>query len=75
MSESEMELLIARIISQVTNRPPPLDKNDLITSKQLSELLGVSKVTLIKWRKEGKLKFYRFGSRIRYSKSEIFNNQ
>ncbi len=48
---------------------------DFLTAKQVSKLLGVSLVTIHKWKKDGKLKFHRFGSRIRFQKSEILNNE
>ena len=48
---------------------------NFLTAKQVSKLLGVSLVTLSKWRKDGKIKFHRFGSRIRFQKSEILSNE
>lgn len=50
--------------------PPPLEEN-YITENEAKEILSVSKVTLKKWRDENRLKFYRFGTRIRYKKSEL----
>jgi excisionase family DNA binding protein len=49
--------------------------DDFLTAREVSKLIGVSLVTLHKWKKNGKLKFYRFGSRIRFRKSEILNTQ
>jgi len=48
-------------------------KNEIeyLTRKQTSALLGVSLVTLSEWTKEGKVKGYRIGSRIRYKRHEI----
>ena len=58
-----------------TTAPSKETTEDFLTAKQVSKLLGVSLVTLHKWRKDGKLKFHRFGTRIRFQKSEILNNE
>ncbi len=44
---------------------------EYLTRKQTSTILGVSLVTLAEWTKEGKIKGYRIGSRIRYKRHEI----
>ena len=44
---------------------------EFFTEKEASKFLKVSKVTLKKWRDEGRIKFHRIGSRIRYKKSEL----
>ena len=62
--------------NQNTHTPAPVPKEtieDFITAKEVSIILGISLVTLHKWKKDGKLKFHRFGSRIRFKKSEILN--
>lgn len=53
--------------------PPNETTEDFLTVKQVARLLGVSLVTVHKWKKDGKLKFHRFGTRIRFRKSEILN--
>lgn len=67
-----------RLISRLKNelRTPSNAKDnkepeEFLTAKQVSKLLGVSLVSIHKWKKQGKLKFYRFGSRVRFKKSEI----
>jgi excisionase family DNA binding protein len=70
--------LIARLKSELTPVAPATPKEtteDFLTAKQVSKLLGISLVTLHKWKKDGKLKFHRFGTRIRFQKSEILNNE
>ena len=43
-----------------------------ITEKELSEKIGVSKVSLHTWRKEGKIPYYKLGKvLIRYKLSEV----
>lgn len=51
--------------------PPPTPPDELLTERQAAELLKVSKVTLHTWRKSGRLKYHRYGTRIRYSRSEL----
>jgi len=53
--------------------PPKESQEDFLTVKQVSKLLGVSLVSIHKWKKDGKIKFYRFGTRIRFKRSEILN--
>lgn len=74
----ELEILIQNSVEralfennkkQTTTQSP----EEFLTIQQVSKLLGVSLVTLHKWKKEGKIKFHRFGSRIRFKKSEIMN--
>jgi excisionase family DNA binding protein len=45
--------------------------DDLITSTEAANLLGVSKVTLHNWKVEGLISYYRIGTRIRFKKSEV----
>lgn len=47
------------------------EKTEMITVKDVAKLLGVSQVTVHQWKKDGKLKYYRYGSRIRFKKSDI----
>lgn len=54
-------------------KPPKETAEEFLTVKQVSKLLGVSLVTIHKWKKDGKLKFHRFGTRIRFNRSEILN--
>lgn len=65
--------LIGKLKTELlTTAPVPAQPEDeFLTAKQVSKLLGVSLVSLAKWRKDGKLRFHRFGSRVRFLKSEI----
>ena len=72
------ERIIARFKSEglsFSPNPTPTKEIDgnYLTIKEVSTLIGVSQVTLHKWKKQGKLKFYRFGSRIRFLKSEVIS--
>jgi excisionase family DNA binding protein len=70
--------LIGKIKSEFFSTAPTAPKEtteDFLTVKEVAKLLGVSLVTVHKWKKDGKLKFHRFGTRIRFQKSEILNNE
>lgn len=54
--------------------PPPVQPDELITENEAKKILSVSKVSLKKWRDEGRLKFYRIGSRIRYKRAELLQS-
>ncbi len=49
-------------------------KDEFLTRREVSELLGVSLVTLHKWDKKGILKPSRIGRRVRYLKSDVLNS-
>ena len=69
--------LKAELLPAITQQQPQETKEEeFLTAKQVSKLLGVSLVTLHKWKKDGKIKFHRFGSRIRMIKqlTDIANN-
>lgn len=76
ISISDFEILIKNCVrSELQNQtpaPPPQD-DELITTEQARELLKVSKVTLHKWRKDGRILFYRIGTRVRFKRSELLS--
>ncbi|HET8885455.1 MAG TPA: helix-turn-helix domain-containing protein [Salinimicrobium sp.] len=49
----------------------PKEPNQWITRKEVSELLGVSLVTIHDWSKKGILHPYKMGNRVRFKLSEI----
>ena len=57
-----------------TLKREPQEVEDFLTENEARTLLQVSKVSLKKWRDEGTIPFYRFGSRIRYKRSELINS-
>ena len=70
--------LIGKLKTEILSTSPQLKKDtedEFLTAKQVSKLLSVSLVTLHQWKKVGKIKFHRFGTRIRFKKSEILNNE
>lgn len=47
------------------------EEEELIDSKEAASLLRVSTVTLHHWKKQGRIPYYRIGSRIRFKKKEV----
>lgn len=47
---------------------------ELLNIKQVCDLLKISKVTLHKWKRVGKIPYYRISNKIYFKKSEIIAN-
>ena len=65
ISKEELQQLIEDAVYKATCTQPTLEYN-IITENELSSRLGISKVTLHKYRKEGKIPFSQIGRTIRY---------
>ena len=70
ISKEELKQLIEDAIYKATCTQPNLEYN-IITEKELSKRIGISKVTLGKYRKEGKIPFSKVGRTIRYDYKEV----
>ena len=70
ISKEELKQLIEDAIYKATCTQPNLEYN-IITEKELSERIGISKVTLHKYRKQGKIPFSKVGRTIRYDYKEV----
>ena len=68
--KEELKQLIEDAIYKATCTQPNLEYN-IITEKELSERLKISKVTLHKYRKQGKIPFSQVGRTIRYDYKEV----
>src|SRR5688572_4998722 len=71
---NELESVIRNCVkTELQNFAPeaPQPEEELMTTGEATKILRVSKVTLSKWRKEGRIKFYRIGTRVRFKKSEL----
>jgi hypothetical protein len=56
------------------NKPQQPDKDELLTQKQASKLLNVSIVTLIEWKKSGRIPYHKINSRVYYRKNEVLES-
>jgi len=54
--------------------PIPKHELELLTRKEVAEILSVSLVSLNEWTKRGLIPSYRIGSRIRYKKIDIIES-
>lgn len=54
-----------------TANEPQQPENDLMTRQAVCKLLSITKVTLWKHTKMGKLKSYGIGNRVMYKRSEV----
>ena len=70
INKEELKQLIEDAVFKATCTQPNLEYN-IITEKELSERIGISKVTLHKYRKEGKIPFSKVGRTIRYDYKEV----
>jgi excisionase family DNA binding protein len=48
-----------------------IETDKLLNVKEVSEYLGITKITLYSWIKEGKLKAFKFGRSWRISKTDL----
>ena len=70
ISKEELKQLIEDAVFKATCTQPNLEYN-FISEKELSERIGISKVTLHKYRKQGKIPFSKVGRTIRYDYNEV----
>ena len=70
ISKEELQQLIEDAVYKANCTQPKLEYN-IITEKELSERLKITKVTLHKYRKEGKIPFSQVGRTIRYDYKEV----
>jgi excisionase family DNA binding protein len=70
ISKEELQQLIEDAVYKATCTQPNLEYN-IITEKELSKRLNITKVTLHKYRKEGKIPFSQVGRTIRYDYKEV----
>ena len=71
ISEDRFKELIREVVSDEITRLNHTEAEDLIKAKQACDYLMISKVTLYKWLKQGKLIGYYLGTRLFFKKSEL----
>jgi excisionase family DNA binding protein len=70
INKEELKQLIEDAVYKATCTQPKLEYN-IITDKELSKRLKITKVTLHKFRKDGKIPFFKVGRTIRYDYKEV----
>ena len=73
VSTHELRDLISESVRKELENLCPVSKqeNELLTRKQVAEILSISLVTLNDWTKRGLIPALRIGSRIRYNKADV----
>jgi len=70
ISKEELKQIIEDAVYKATCTQPNFEYN-IIKEKELSKRLSISKVTLGKYRKEGKIPFSKLGRSILYDYKEV----
>ena len=74
ISEDRFKELIREVVRDEIAQVNHTETEDLIKAQEVCEYLQVSKVTLYKWLKQGKVTGYHLGTRLFFKKSEIENS-
>jgi excisionase family DNA binding protein len=64
---------VGKQLQEFSKNFTPKELTVWITRKEVSELIGVSLVTIHNWTKEGIIHAYKIGNRVRFKRSEIEN--
>jgi len=67
----KVEEIIKKVIVENKVKIPAEIKPDFLTQEEVAQLLKVSKVTMIKYTRNGNLKGYRIGRCVQYKRNEI----
>lgn len=62
---------VQNAVASATSHLQTKETIEFLTRKQTAIILGISLVTLSEWTKQGKVKGYRIGSRVRYKRDEL----
>ena len=78
LSISEFKDIITQGVTEVLGShkeaEKPVSDLELLSIKQVCELLKISKVTLHKWKRQGKIPFHRLAGKVYFKKSEVLNH-
>ena len=69
------EIISSEVQKAVELLTPPADTTpEFLTRRETAKILGISLVTLHEWTKNGTIPAKRIGTRIRYSKADVYNS-
>ncbi|MEQ1555010.1 MAG: helix-turn-helix domain-containing protein [Ferruginibacter sp.] len=74
LNKEDIKEILKEAIREEKEAEPPTPiqpEEDLLSRKQASELLKVTKPTLWAWTKEGRITAYRINSRVYYKRNEL----
>jgi len=76
-SKKDLERFVEVVIDKLNIQKPTQttlhSENDRLSQKQCAELLGVSVTTLISYKRKKLIPFFKIGSRVFYSKTQVLN--
>ncbi len=77
LSETDLRTILAETVRNEIHSFKQEEKtqvSNLLTRHETAHILGISLPTLYNYSKDGRLPYYRIGSRIRYKKDEVLNS-
>lgn len=77
---NELEILIQNSLRKVlaeeeTHNHHAPEREEYLTFSETCKAFDCSSVSLHKWKREGKIKFYRMGGKIYFKRSEVYGLQ
>ncbi len=69
--KNEILVGVAKLLKEFSEHFTPKDPEIWMSIKDVGEFLGVSTRTIYNWSKEGILKDYKIGNRVRFKRSDI----
>lgn len=69
--KSEFQEWMKEILDQKDQDHPQTNKGNILDTEQIIAKLGVTRPTLSKWRKEGRIPFIQVGSVVRYDLDKV----
>lgn len=76
-SQKDLQKFVEVVIDKLNIQKPTQttinSENDRLSQKQCAELLGVSVTTLISYKRKELIPFFKIGSRVFFSKTQVLN--
>ena len=76
-SQKDLQKFVEVVIDKLNIKTPTQttinSENDRLSQAQCAELLGVSVTTLISYKRKELIPFFKIGSRVFYSKTQVLN--
>lgn len=72
LTERELKDIIRKSVNEaMISFKEEVQQEDIITIQEAVKMLGITKATLAKWSKEGKIPQYGIGGRVYYKREDI----
>ena len=73
LDKQKLEALIEKKVEEKVITLKEMWESEVMTENEACEFLKLSRPTLLKLRKEGKIEYKRYGKEIRYKRSDLLN--